>query len=83
MIRWAPANVGEMKAFHCDNCGSLVFFENVQCVKCQAALGFLPDVGDLSALKSAGENVWHGRTPAARGRTYRLCQNQVQHQVCN
>ena len=41
-----------MKTFYCDHCGSLLFFENVQCVKCGHALGFLPDVLDL--LKKKG-----------------------------
>jgi len=72
-----------MKAFYCDDCGNLVFFENVQCLKCQAPLGFLPDVGDLSALESTGENLWEGRAASARNRTYRSCSNQVQYQACN
>jgi hypothetical protein len=72
-----------MKAFHCDQCASLVFFENVQCVRCQRALGFLPDVIDLSALEPASDGTWRALTPAARGRTYKQCANGQQHQVCN
>lgn len=72
-----------MKTFYCDQCDSLVFFENVLCVKCQAPLGFLPDVADLSALEQASEGLWRGLSAAAHGQKYRLCQNQVQHQVCN
>ena len=41
-----------MKAFHCDHCGSLVFFENVQCVRCGRGLGFLPDIERI--LESQG-----------------------------
>jgi hypothetical protein len=52
-------------------------------VKCQAALGFLPDLLDLSTLESAGEHRWQALTPTAGGRVYRPCQNQIQHQVCN
>jgi len=72
-----------MKAFHCDHCGSLVFFENVQCLKCGHALGFLPDVNDLSTLELAPDGVWRAITPAAQGALYRQCANGTQHQVCN
>jgi hypothetical protein len=75
----------QMKIFYCDHCGSLVFFENVQCVKCGHALGFLPDVLDLSALVSAAENKnsWRALTAAADGRLYRQCENGRAHQICN
>src|SRR4051812_47018255 len=72
-----------MKAFECDTCSNLVFFENVRCVKCQGELGFLPDLLDLSVLEGAGENLWRAKTRAAKGRSYRSCQNQVEHEVCN
>ena len=60
-----------MRVFHCDHCGSLVFFENVQCVRCGHALGFLPDVNDLSTLQSAADGLWRAITPSAAGRLYR------------
>jgi hypothetical protein len=72
-----------MKAFHCDECGSLVFFENVQCVRCNHALGFLADVIDLSTLEAANDGTWKALTPAAGERTYRQCANGQQHQICN
>jgi hypothetical protein len=72
-----------MKAFHCDQCGNLVFFENVQCVRCNHALGFLPDAIDLSTLEAASEGQWRALTPAARDRAYKQCANGQQHQVCN
>ncbi len=72
-----------MKAFHCDQCGNLVFFENVQCVRCAKALGFLPDVIDLSTLVPETNNTWRALTPAARDRSYKQCANAQQHQVCN
>ena len=72
-----------MRVFHCDHCGSLVFFENVQCVRCGHALGFLPDVNDLSTLQSAADGLWRALTPSAAGRLYRRCRNGEQHQVCN
>jgi hypothetical protein len=72
-----------MKTFYCDHCQSLVFFENVQCVKCGHALGFLPDVLDLSALESTSENEWRALTTSAKDRHYRQCQNGNEHEVCN
>jgi len=72
-----------MKAFHCDHCNSLVFFENVQCLKCGHALGFLPDLGDLSTLEPAGNGAQRALAPDARGRLYRPCRNSTQHQLCN
>ena len=32
-----------MKTFKCGACGSTVYFENVQCLRCGHALGFRPD----------------------------------------
>jgi hypothetical protein len=72
-----------MKAFHCDQCGNVLFFENTRCVKCDATLGFLPDVLDLSALEPAGDGAWRGHSPAAKDRVYRSCRNQTEFQVCN
>jgi hypothetical protein len=72
-----------MKTFHCDHCGSLVFFENVTCVACGHALRFLPDVLDLSAVEPRGDESWLALSERARERTYRSCQNAVEHQVCN
>src|SRR5206468_10857625 len=72
-----------MKAFHCDHCGSLVFFENVQCVRCGRVLGFLPDIADLSAIEPEDGKVWLALAPAANERRYRQCENWQQQQVCN
>jgi hypothetical protein len=72
-----------MKTFHCDVCGSLVFFENVTCVHCGHSLGFLPDVLDLSALSHESADLKRAIAPAARDRVYRVCANGRQHAVCN
>ena len=72
-----------MKAFHCDQCGNLLFFENVHCVRCDHALGFLPDIIDLSTLEPAADRTWQALAPAARRRSYKQCANGLQHQVCN
>ncbi len=73
-----------MKAFHCDVCGSLLFFENVQCVKCSHALGFAPDLLDLTALDAiSGTDKWRALSFQANGREYRQCENARMNGVCN
>jgi hypothetical protein len=72
-----------MKAFYCDDCGQLLFFENVRCLRCDHPLGFLPDVLDLSALEPDSGDEWRALSASARERRYRLCQNGRDHQVCN
>ncbi len=72
-----------MKIFHCDHCQQLVFFENFQCVKCQRALAYVPELTDILSLESAGENLWKPANPAAEAKTYRLCENYLKHSVCN
>ncbi|MEO6036712.1 MAG: putative zinc-binding peptidase [Verrucomicrobiota bacterium] len=72
-----------MKAFHCDTCGSLAFFENVLCLKCGKALGFLPDVIDLSTIEFAKNGLCRALAPAAQNRSYKQCANGLQHQICN
>ncbi len=72
-----------MRVFHCDQCQQLVFFENVQCVNCQSALAFVPEELDIQSLKPAGENLWTCTSEEKGARTYRLCANYVQENVCN
>src|ERR1041385_1124534 len=72
-----------MKAFHCDCCQSLIFFENIECVKCHHSLGYLPDAGDLSTLEAQDGDSWRALTPKANNRNYRFCQNGKEHGVCN
>ncbi|HEY2759166.1 MAG TPA: putative zinc-binding peptidase [Pirellulales bacterium] len=72
-----------MKIFHCDHCDNLLFFENVLCVKCQHALAYVPDLADIQSLEAAGENLWKPARRKGESRTYRLCANYVNHNVCN
>ncbi|MFO1143960.1 MAG: putative zinc-binding peptidase [Amaricoccus sp.] len=62
-----------MKVFTCQNCGQLLHFENVSCMRCGMTLGFLPDSLTLSALDldASGEH-WTAR---ADGGQWRQCQN--------
>jgi hypothetical protein len=69
-----------MKAFHCDSCGPRVFFENVACVRCGHVLAFLPDQLDVAALEPAEDDLWQAQ---GTDRSYRLCVNYAQAQVCN
>ncbi|MFC3126342.1 putative zinc-binding metallopeptidase [Pseudoroseomonas globiformis] len=39
-----------MRLFNCEVCGQLLYFENTQCMRCGATLGYLPDQNRLSAL---------------------------------
>lgn len=72
-----------MKVFHCDHCDHLVFFENVQCVRCARPLAYLPDLGVCGSLDSAEGGLWKSPLSRAKGKTYRLCANYTQHNVCN
>lgn len=73
-----------MKVFRCDHCQHLVFFENVQCVRCEHALAFLPDLGVVGSLEKVGkEEVWRSPLPRAKDQRYRLCENYTKHNVCN
>ena len=69
-----------MKVFHCDHCDQLLFFENVNCVRCGRALAYVPEVG-LTSLDPAGRHRW--TSPVAPGTVFRLCANYSQHNVCN
>lgn len=41
-----------MKLLHCSQCGARVFFESVQCVQCQALLGFVPEQLDMVSFEA-------------------------------
>ena len=70
-----------MKLFSCQACGQLLYFENVRCVHCGRSLGYLPDLGRISALEPLGD---HGgwKALAAPEKAYKFCNNN-QFGVCN
>lgn len=39
-----------MRAFTCDTCGQLLFFENSRCLRCSSRLGFVPSKLDIVVL---------------------------------
>lgn len=73
-----------MRLFHCDHCGQLLFFENVNCLGCGRALAYVPELGDLMSLdkRPAGENDNRWTSPLS-GTAFRLCENYTRHMVCN
>lgn len=69
-----------MKLFECQNCGQLVYFENTQCERCGLALGYLPDVANMTALEANPDGTL---TPLIdRSRKVAYCTNS-QHAACN
>ena len=68
-----------MKAHYCSRCGQRVFFENVTCTACGAALGYVPGEGMMSFEVDA-EN-WNRL--GNDGTPQRPCANYVGHSVCN
>jgi len=71
-----------MKVFHCDHCEQLLFFENVDCVRCGRALAYVPELGALTSLDPIGGYRWTSPM-APPGDVFRLCGNYSQHNVCN
>lgn len=68
-----------MKTFRCE-CGHRLFFENTQCIRCQRALAYAPDVQRIVTVEEDGERV---RSPSLAGRSYRHCENRLRHGACN
>ena len=68
-----------MKLFKCQNCGQLLYFENIRCEQCAHRLGYLPETMTLSALEPKGP-AWSAL--ADPGRPVRFCDNAA-HGACN
>ncbi len=69
-----------MKLFRCQACGQILHFENTRCENCGHALGYLPEIGLLSALEPDGQGLW--KALLRPDRRYRHCQNAA-HDACN
>jgi hypothetical protein len=69
-----------MKLFSCQGCGQLLYFENVRCENCGRALGYLPDLTEISALDAIEGGGWS--VLAALGVAYKFCRNNAAG-VCN
>ena len=72
-----------MKVFHCDHCDQLCFFENTNCMNCGRVLAYVPELGGIVSLDPVQNDHWTSPLPQAAGKTYRLCQNYLRHNVCN
>jgi hypothetical protein len=70
-----------VKTFKCGACGSTVYFENVQCLRCGHALGFRPDKLEIRTLVPSGDGLYREYKKGA-GVRLRYCANEV-HGVCN
>ena len=79
------ANVGSRsRAYRC-RCGAPIFFQNTQCLKCGAELGYEPNSAGLSPLEPAGVS---GQLRLARdgqpsAETYVRCANLHTPAACN
>lgn len=69
----------EMKLFQCQNCAQVLYFENVRCECCGAALGYLSEATTLTPLQAVGD-AW--RAVADAETFYRYCAN-FEYGVCN
>lgn len=72
-----------MRTFHCDHCHLALFFENTLCSRCHHTLAYLPDLGVMASLDSAGQDTFTTPIPRSGGRQYRLCRNYTAHNACN
>jgi hypothetical protein len=61
-----------MKLFECQSCGHPLYFENTACERCHHKLGYLPELGALSAVEPEGTNWIAMADPHQR---YRFCAN--------
>jgi hypothetical protein len=72
-----------MKLFRCQACGQILHFENTRCERSGHALGYLPELAQLSALEPGGEAepaLWHAL--AQPEGEVRFCANAA-HDACN
>jgi hypothetical protein len=60
-----------------------VFFENVLCERCGHMLGFVEDLGEISAFEPDDGGFWRSLDPNAGGHSYKQCQNYALERVCN
>jgi hypothetical protein len=63
-----------MRTFACQNCGQLVFFENSNCLNCEAKLGFEPEENEVVTLLDVGDDAQLDRFDGEPGSFFR-CAN--------
>ncbi|MBB5353221.1 hypothetical protein HNR46_003476 [Haloferula luteola] len=72
-----------MQIFRCDECASPVYFENDICVTCGTHLAFLPERMEVGSLYPMEGGLWRSPRERTSPSGYRLCQNGVDHALCN
>ena len=70
-----------MRRLMCERCGQRVFFENVSCGGCGAALGFVPAELRFGSFDIQADGSWQRVDPNAAPQ--RPCRNYALEQVCN
>ncbi len=68
-----------MKTFHCDNCHSPVYFENIRCLGCGSTLGIIPGSYEVRSFAKGSGGSLEGND----GNRYRFCKNSIDHGACN
>ena len=68
-----------MKSFNCQKCGQVIFFENVQCLRCLSPLGYIPELSEMSAF----DNPSRVLNSYINHNNYKLCKNGLDYQACN
>jgi hypothetical protein len=63
-----------MQPFPCSVCQQLLFFDNSTCLRCGSRLGYVPDEGQLVAVRTVSDGVQ--RADGTPG-TFRPCANQL------
>ena len=75
-----------IQVYPCGQCGHLVFFDSMHCVRCGSTLAFVPEAMALCALEPAAEDstaLWQERSPAPGPARYRLCTHRDDGGGCN
>ena len=68
-----------MRLFECQHCRQPLFFENDKCDSCGRHLGYIPELGTMSAVEPDGDR-W--KALADTTNLYRFCANTV-FDACN
>src|SRR5215213_2977421 len=79
LVSWQTAGA-IMKLFQCQACGQPLYFENTRCESCGRELGYLPSLGNLTALEPNDGESWFAL--ASPDEPVRLCANAA-HGACN
>ena len=71
-----------MRTFQC-HCGSILDFENSQCLSCGRVLGFVPELQSLCAFEPVSNDRYRALTPKVNDALFKKCENYSSYDVCN